>query len=118
MTNLTCVTVDAANLTEAQRDGLACPVWCDHERAHRAPVDVEHESGMHELASASLCEGDAFADVDVALYQQSGKPVRVALGIATHLGDATAELTPDEALQVAYGLINKAMAARAAGGCR
>jgi hypothetical protein len=39
----------------------------------------------------------------------------VSLSIHTDRDEAEVELTPDEALQVAYGLIEKAMTARAGG---
>lgn len=104
-------------LTPAQADaGNSCPPWCNPRHAHRNPgLDVEHESGLRNLATATLVTGDHFAEVDAGLYQEPGQPIRVALSISNQYGDATAELTPEEALKVAYGLINTAMAARAAG---
>ncbi|MGW3352584.1 DUF6907 domain-containing protein [Nonomuraea rubra] len=96
-----------------------CPPWCDHERAHRYPMDVEHESAVYDLASASLATGDGeFGDVCAGIYQQPGEAARVSLSIHTDRDEAEVELTPEEALQVAYGLINKAMTARASSGSR
>ncbi|GAA3531490.1 hypothetical protein GCM10022419_008240 [Nonomuraea rosea] len=92
-----------------------CPAWCNPEHAHRFPaIDFEHDSGVADLVSSSLTEGERFGDVCGGIYQQPGGAARVSLSIHTHLGDAEVELTPEEALQAAYGLINKAMAARAA----
>ncbi|MEU4235617.1 hypothetical protein AB0F17_66115 [Nonomuraea sp. NPDC026600] len=101
---------------ETAQPATACPPWCDPERlvAHHFPMDIEHVSQPRDLVSASLVEGEEFADVCGGIHQQPGQAARVTLSIHTYLGDAEIELTPEEALQAAYGLINKAMAARAA----
>ncbi|MBF8187294.1 hypothetical protein ITP53_16455 [Nonomuraea sp. K274] len=121
MTHLTGVTVDATSTTpdcadaETAQPGTSCPAWCDPGHAHRHPVDVEHVSGLFDLASSSLVDGDEFGDVCGGIYQQPGQAARVHLSIHTGRDEAEVALTPDEALTVAYGLIDKALAARAAG---
>lgn len=85
-----------------------CPPWCDHERAHAHPIDITHESDWRDLAE------NGTGDVSARIHQQPGKAPRIMLAICSELGDAEMDLTPEEAIQAAYGLINKAMAARAA----
>ncbi|MFI6788605.1 DUF6907 domain-containing protein [Nonomuraea sp. NPDC050383] len=89
-----------------------CPPWCMTD--HSNGVDVEHEGAMRDLAESSIAQGDRFGDVVAQLRQEPGEAARVALAVCTDRGDQEAEISLEEALQVAYGLINAVSAARAA----
>lgn len=90
-----------------------CPPFCTTN--HRSGLDVEHESDVRDLATSSVSSGEAFGDVGVQLRQAPGGRPRIALGVFTDRGDQDTELTLEEALQVAYGLLNAVASARAAG---
>ncbi|NUW33410.1 hypothetical protein HTZ77_18525 [Nonomuraea sp. SMC257] len=90
-----------------------CPPWCITD--HSNGVDVEHEGAMRELADSSIAQGDQFGDVVAQLRQEPGEVARIALAVCTDRGDQETEISLEEALQVAYGLINAVSSARAAG---
>ncbi|MEV4893540.1 hypothetical protein AB0K48_29570 [Nonomuraea sp. NPDC055795] len=95
-----------------ERSAEGCPAWCKADHANG--IDVEHESDWRELVDRGPIDGE-YVDVASCFYQQPGEAAVVALSIATPRGGSTAELTPDEAIKVALGLLDAAITARAAG---
>ncbi|WP_219470948.1 DUF6907 domain-containing protein [Nonomuraea rhizosphaerae] len=94
----------------------SCPPWCSTDHANG--IDVEHESSPRDFTGLTVQPGAGErAAVAASLRQMPGQAAHVAFAVCEPVEaqlETEFEVTLEEALRIAYGLLNIVHAARAA----